>query len=119
MTTRIPGWDIESEQRIIAEARREQAAVFAKYMKGAAAAIARAVTAAAQSVVRAAAQARQLAELSRLSDRQLADIGISRADIPRFVMDDPVVHAQRRAVPGLKGWTPEQASNDWHGSAAA
>jgi len=119
MTTRIPGWDIESEQRIIIEARREQAAVFAKYMKGAAAAIARAVTAVARSVVRATAQARQLAELSRLSDRQLADMGISRADIPRFVVGDRLVDVRRLSVPGLKGWTPEQASNDWHGSAAA
>ena len=60
----------------------------------------------------------RLAELSQLSDRQLADIGIKRSDIPRVVVGEPI-DGYRIRVPGLKGWTPSTASNDWTGSAAA
>ena len=70
------------------------------------------------SIVAGVVQARQLAELSQLSDRQLADIGIKRSDIPRIVVGEPVGR-HRISVPGLRGWTPSTASNDWTGSAAA
>ena len=120
MTTRFPSWDIETQNRILAAARREQAKAFAKYLKLAATGVAHFVVAVVQSIARAVVQARQLSELTRLSDRQLAVMGISRSDIPGVVLGEPIGSGKDRiVVTDLKKWTPDRASNDWHGSAAA
>lgn len=110
----IPGLSLDDQGRFYAEARRQQALTVAEYAGKALKAIGTVVTALSNSIVRA----RQLAELSQLSDRQLADIGIKRSDIPRVVVGEPI-DGYRIRVPGLKGWTPSTASNDWTGSAAA
>lgn len=120
MTTRFPSWDIETQNRILAEARREQAKVFAKYLRLAFTGVAHLVTAVFQSIARAVVQARQLSELTRLSDRQLADMGISRSDIPSVVLGEQIgIGKDRVVVTDLRKWTRDRASNDWHGSAAA
>jgi len=59
MTTRFPSWDIETQNRILAEARREQAKVFAKYLRLAFTGVAHLVTAVFQSIARAVVQASQ------------------------------------------------------------
>jgi uncharacterized protein YjiS (DUF1127 family) len=110
----IPGLSLEDQNRFYAEARRQQALTVAAYVGKAVKAIGIFFNALTDAIVRA----RQLAELSQLSDRQLADIGIKRSDIPRVVVGEPV-GGHRISVPGLKGWTPSTASNDWTGSAAA
>ncbi len=114
----IPGLSLEDQNRFYAEARRQQALAVAKYVGLAFKSVVTVFKAVAGSIVGGVAQARQLAELSHLSDRQLADIGIKRSDIPRVVMGEPVGR-HRISVPGLAGWTPSTASNDWRGSAAA
>ena len=110
----IPGLSLEDQNRFYAEARRQQALTLAAYASKAVKAVAKVFNALTDSIVKA----RQLAELSQLTDRQLADIGIKRSDIPRVVVGEPI-DGHRIRVPGLKGWTPSTASNDWTGSAAA
>ncbi len=114
----IPGLSLEDQNRFYAEARREQALTVAAYAGRAFKAMVSVLKTIEASVVGGIVQARQLAELSQLSDRQLADIGIKRSDIPRVVVGQPV-DGHRLSVPGLKGWMPSKASNDWTGSAAA
>lgn len=114
----VPGLSFEDQSRFYAEARRQKAQTVAEFAGRAYGAVASAAKALVKSVVSGIVQARQLAELSQLSDRQLADIGIKRSDIPRVVVGEPV-GGHRISVPGLKGWQPSTASNDWTGSAAA
>ena len=114
----IPGLSLDDQNRFYAEARRQQALAVAKYFGQAFKAVVMISKTVVGSVIGVIAQARQLAELSQLSDRQLSDIGIKRSDIPRVVMGEPVGR-HRISVPGLAGWTPSTASNDWRGSAAA
>jgi uncharacterized protein YjiS (DUF1127 family) len=114
----IPGLSLEDQNRFYAEARRQQAMTVARIVTKAFTAVATLVVIVAKSIARAVSQARQMAELSQLSDRQLADMGIKRSDIPSVVVGEPVGR-HRISVPGLKGWTPSTASNDWHDSAAA
>lgn len=115
----VPGLSLDDQNRFYAEARREQSVAVAKFVGQAFAAVVSVSKAVIGSIVRGIIQARQLSELSQLSDRQLADIGIKRADIPRIVMGDEPAGSHRISVPGLAGWTPSSASNDWRGSAAA
>lgn len=110
----VPGLSLEDQNRFYAEARRQQALTVAAYVGKAVKAVGSAFATLTQAIVKA----RQLAELSQLSDRQLADIGIKRSDIPRVVVGEPI-GSHRISVPGLKGWAPNTASNDWTGSAAA
>jgi uncharacterized protein YjiS (DUF1127 family) len=110
----IPGLSLEDQNRFYAEARRQQALTVAAYVGKAIKAVGSVFNVLTDAIVRA----RQLAELSQLSDRQLADIGIKRSDIPRVVVGEPI-DGHRLSVPGLKGWAPRAASNDWTGSAAA
>jgi uncharacterized protein YjiS (DUF1127 family) len=110
----IPGLSLADQNRFYAEARRQQALTVTAYVGKAIKAVGSIFNALTNAIVRA----RQLAELSQLSDRQLADIGIKRSDIPRVVVGEPI-DGHRIRVPGLKGWTPNAASNDWTGSAAA
>jgi len=114
----VPGLSIEDQNRFYAEARRQQAQTVADFAGRAFSAVVSAVKSLTTSIVNSVSLARQMEELSQLSDRQLADIGIKRSDIPRVVMGEPV-GGHRISVPGLKGWTPSTASNDWTGSAAA
>lgn len=115
----IPGLSLDDQNRFYAEARREQSAAVAKFVGRAFNAVVSVSKAVVGAIVRGVIQARQLSELSHLSDRQLADIGIKRSDIPRIVLGDEPVGSHRILVPGLAGWTPSNASNDWRGSAAA
>lgn len=115
----VPGLSLEDQNRFYAEARREQAAATAMLVGKTFKALVSVSKAVIGSILHGIVQARQLAELSQLSDRQLSDIGIKRADIPRIVMGDEPAGSHRILVPGLAGWTPGQASNDWRGSAAA
>jgi uncharacterized protein YjiS (DUF1127 family) len=110
----IPGLSLDDQNRFYAEARRQQALTVAAFVGKAIKSVGLALSTLTDFIIRA----RQLAELSQLSDRQLADIGIKRSDIPRVVVGEPI-GGQRLSVPGLKGWTPSKASNDWAGSAAA
>ncbi len=110
----IPGLSLDDQSRFYAEARRQQALTVAAYVGKAISAIGSVFNVLTSAIVRA----RQLAELSQLTDRQLADIGIKRSDIPRVVVGEPI-DGHRLSVPGLKGWAPSTASNDWTGSAAA
>jgi hypothetical protein len=114
----VPGLSLEDQGRFYAEARRQQALTVAEYAAKAFSAAVAAVRVFGASLTAGIVQARQLAELSQLSDRQLSDIGIKRSDIPRIVVGEPVGR-HRISVPGLKGWSPSTASNDWTGSAAA
>lgn len=114
----IPGLSLVDQNRFYAEARRQQALAVATYVSLAYKAVVTVSKTVVGAIIGGIAQARQLAELSQLSDRQLADIGIKRSDIPRVVMGEPVGR-HRISVPGLAGWTPSNASNDWRGSAAA
>ena len=114
----IPGLSLQDQNRFYSEARRQQALAVATYVGLAYKAVVTVSKTVVGAIIGGIAQARQLAELSQLSDRQLADIGIKRSDIPRVVMGEPVGR-HRISVPGLAGWTPSNASNDWRGSAAA
>ena len=110
----VPGLSLDDQNRFYAEARRQQALHVAAYVGKAISAVGSLFSILTSAIVRA----RQLAELSQLTDRQLADIGIKRSDIPRVVVGEPI-DGHRLSVPGLKGWAPRTAPNDWTGSAAA
>ena len=53
-------------------------------------------------------------ELSRMNDRELADIGISRADIPRYALGLVTAQSDPVSLGALNGWSPDAAkvSND-------
>ena len=114
----VPGLSLEDQNRFYAEARRQQALTVVEFAGKAFDSVVSAVKTVSGALIGGIVQARQLAELSQLSDRQLADLGIKRSDIPRIVAGESV-GSQRISVPGLKGWQPSTASNDWTGSAAA
>jgi uncharacterized protein YjiS (DUF1127 family) len=53
---------------------------------------------------------RALTELKSYSERELAELGITRADIPRFAYEEAEQHAEARVLsrPVLKPSTPYQ-----------
>lgn len=60
-------------------------------------------------------------ELSRMNDRELADIGISRADIPRYAFGHATSINNQVSVSAVPGWSPSaaEASNDLDRNLAA
>ncbi|NQV57662.1 MAG: DUF1127 domain-containing protein [Rhodospirillales bacterium] len=99
--------------RIIAAAQREQSEVIFKIAATVFAKLAALVQAVFRPISRAFAQAGSFDLLSRMSDHDLADLGISRADIPDYVVRGPVADHNGTAISSLAGWTPgAAASND-------